>query len=315
MLTDIYAEIVRAWWESFSRRFRSRGNITGGLVLLENLRTELDFSIEGHKAAGSDQLKNATAKNVSEILARFGETRVLSREGGRTNRGLMRNLTPFLDALAASDITLLSPKDRAKSIDTMQLFLVEQAKEILNADRISFEYNPSASSRETIGRILRAAGERQKTGEVAEYLVGAKLALRFPSINVRNSAASAADDQANEHGDFQINDCIFHVTVSPNRGHYDKCKQNYANGFRIFLLVTEARLIGARQTAEQEIGDTLAVESIESFVSQNIEELSEFGSNKVAQNVKMLLEKYNERVGEVESDLSLMIHIPVSLEK
>ena len=315
MFTDTYTEIVRAWWESFSQRSRSRGNITGGLVLLENLRTELDFSIESHKAAGSDQLKNATAKNVSEILARFGETRGLSREGGRTNRGLMRNLTPFLDSLAASDIGLLSPNDRAKSIDAMQLYLVEQAKEILNANKISFEYNPSASSRETIGRILRAAAERQKAGEVAEYLVGAKLALRFPLINVRNSATSAADDQANEHGDFQINDCIFHVTVSPNRGHYDKCKRNYSDGFRTFLLVTEARLIGARQTAEQEIGDILAVESIESFVSQNIEELSEFGSNQVAQNVKLLLEKYNERVSEVESDLSLMIKIPVSLEK
>ena len=215
MLTDTYTEIVQAWWESFPRRSRSRGNITGGLILLENIRAELDFSIEGHKAAGSDQLKNATAKNVGEILGRFGEARVLSREAGRTNRGLMRNLTPLLDSLAESDIELLSPKDRTEAIDAMQSFLVEQAKELLNADRISFEYNPGASSRETIGRILRAAGERQKTGEVAEYLVGAKLALRFPLINVRNSVASAADDQANEHGDFQISDCIFHVTVSP----------------------------------------------------------------------------------------------------
>jgi len=55
--------------------------------------------------------------------------------------------------------------------------------------------------------------------------------------------------------------------------------------------------------------------SIESFVSQNIEELSDFAGDKVSQNIKLLLEKYNERVAEVETDLSLQIRIPAALER
>ena len=310
---DVYTAVVRDWWESFSPGSRSRGNIAGGLVLLENLRANLGFNIDDHKAARSDQLRNATPANVGNILARFNETRVLSREAGRTNRGLMTNLAPLLAALSASDLARLAPDDRTAAIDAMQSFLVERARDIFNADWISFEYSPGISSREIIGKILQAARERQKAGDVAEYLVGAKLALRFPAYDIRNSAASAADEQTEEQGDFQINDCVFHVTVSPNIGHYEKCKSNLANGLRVFLLVPDDRLSGARQNAEQEMSDGISVESIQSFVSQNIEELSEFAGDKVAQNLKMLLEKYNERVSQVETDLSLRIRIPTAL--
>ena len=315
MDTHPFEEIIRNWWESFPSRSRSRGNIAGGLVLLENLRDNLSFNLDDHKAARSDQLRNATPTNVRNILFRFGESRVLSREAGRTNRGLMTNLAPLLHALSDVNLELLREEQRNVAFDAMQAFLVERARDIFNADLISFDYNPGTSSRDIVGTILRVAGERQKAGDVAEYLVGAKLALRFPDHGIRNSAASAADEQTDEQGDFQINDCVFHVTISPNLGHYDKCKQNLANGLRVFLLVPDNQLSGARQNAEQEAGESISVESIQSFVAQNIEELSEFASDKVAQNIRLLLEKYNERVSQVETDLSLRIRIPSALER
>ena len=290
MDTGPFEAIIRNWWESFPARSRSRGNIAGGLVLLENLRNDLSFNLDDHKAARSDQLRNATPTNVRNILSRFDESRVLSREAGRTNRGLMTNLAPLLEALSHSGLAQLSEEQSNSAFYAMQSFLVERAREIFNANRISFEYSPGVSSRDIVGAILRVAGERQKAGDVAEYLVGAKLALRFPDYEIRNSAASAADEQTDEQGDFQINDCVFHVTVSPNIGHYDKCKQNLANGLRVFLLVPDNRLSGARQNAEQEVGEGISVESIQSFVSQNIEELSEFAGDKVAQNTRLLLE-------------------------
>ncbi len=83
-------KIVAEWWNSFPSKSRSRGNIAGGLVLLENLRDNFDLDIEAHKASGSDQLKNASRQNVQKILARFGEERILLKEGGRTNKGTFR---------------------------------------------------------------------------------------------------------------------------------------------------------------------------------------------------------------------------------
>ncbi len=201
------------------------------------------------------------------------------------------------------------------AIEAMQSFLAGRATELFNSNKISFQYNPTTSSREIVGKILAAAQERQKIGQVAEYLVGAKLALRFPSREIRNSAASAADEQTDEHGDFQINDCIFHVTVSPNNGHYEKCLANLSEGYRVFLLVTDEKLLGSRQYTQDNVGEGVSVESIQSFVSQNIEELAAFAGDKVAENMKLLLEKYNERVAEVETDLSLQIEIPASLDR
>lgn len=311
--TSAYITIVSDWWESFPIRSRSRGNIAGGLVLLENLRGNLSFNIDDHKAARSDQLRNGGPTHVRNILARFGESRTLSREGGRTNRGLMTNLSSFLAALANSGITTLNTDEQASAIDSMQGFLVDRAKDIFNADIISFEYTASASCRHIIAKILDVARQRQKAGDVAEYLVGAKLALRFPEHDIRNSAANAADDQTDEKGDFQIHDSVFHVTIAPNLGHYEKCRQNIDEGLRVFLLVPDDRLSGARQNAEQEVGEDITVESIQSFVGQNIEELAEFAGDKVGSNIRLLLEKYNDRVSQVETDLSLRIRIPSAL--
>lgn len=307
--------IVETWWESFPRRSRSRGNVAGGLVLLENLRGSPDFDVEAHKTAGSDQLKNASRQNVQRILARFGEERILLQEGGRTNRGLMKNLQPLLEALSGAGMERLSPEAREREIGNLQAFLADKARDIFDAEKISFNYRPGITSREILGMILESARKRRKTGEVAEYLIGAKLALRFPDYGIRNSAASAADDQTNEQGDFQINDCVFHVTVAPNRGHFDKCQRNLADGLRVFLLVPDEMLAGARQNAVMETDRRVSVESIESFVSQNIEELSDFAGVRVSQNIRLLLEKYNERVAQVETDLSIQIRIPLGLEK
>ena len=284
---------------------------------MENLRNTADLNIESHKTAGSDQLKNASKPNVQKILARFGEKRVLLKEGGRTNRGLMTNLAPLLDGLNNNDFMNLGEGDRDMAIEAMQSFLADRARDLFNSNKISFQYKSGISSREIVNSILKAAQERQKSGQVAEYLVGAKLALRFPSYDIRNSAASAADEQTDEHGDFRINDCIFHVTTAPNRGHYEKCSKNLLDGYKVIILVPDEKLLGTRQVVEmdKDIVEGISVESIQSFVSQNIEELAEFASEKVAENIRSLLKKYNERVGKVETDLSLQIEIPASLEQ
>ena len=273
------------------------------------------MNMESHKAEGSDQLRNASRRNVQKILARFGEKRVLLKEGGRTNRGLMKNLEPLSSALSNAGIDKLSPDDRDVEFTLMQDFLADRATEIFNADKLSFAYRQGMTSRNIIGDILKSSRERRNAGEVAEHLVGAKLALRFPDHEIRNSPVSAADDQTDEHGDFQLNDCVFHVTVSPNSGHYDKCQDNLAEGLRVFMLVPDMILAGTRQNADQQTGGRVSVESIESFVSQNVEELSDFDGGEVSHNLRMLLVMYNSRVAEVETDLSLQIRIPSVLGK
>ena len=59
--------------------------------------------------------------------------------------------------------------------------------------------------------------------------------------------------------------------------------------------------------------EKVAVESVESFVGQNISELAEFAPEKCVRKLGELLREYNRRVGEVETDGSLMIEVPSAL--
>ncbi|MGH7169290.1 MAG: DUF4928 family protein, partial [Gemmataceae bacterium] len=94
------------------------------------------------------------------------------------------------------------------------------------------------------------AEETGKRGPVAQYLVGAKLQLRFPDVDVRNECFSAADDPSGQPGDFVVEDTTFHVTVSPTSGHFEKCKRNLQDGRRVFLLVPDSVLAGTRLHTE-----------------------------------------------------------------
>ena len=295
----------------------NRGDIAGGLVLLEHLRKNFSLDINAHKASRSDQLQGATPTAVGAILKRFGEKRPISKEGGRTNRGLMTNLSALLTLLAKYGADTLAKKQRDATLMEMQAILAAKATEMLNAKKLTFDYKHGMTSRMAVATVLEQANKRGYRGEVAEYLVGAKLALRFPDADIRNASASAADDQAGEHGDFQINDSVFHVTVSPNPGHYKKCADNISNGLRVFLLVPDEDLVYARKAVQKEaaIAGRVAVESIESFVAQNIEELSEFSGKKITTGMADLLYAYNSRVDKVETNRSLLIEIPAALRR
>lgn len=151
-------------------------------------------------------------------------------------------------------------------------------------------------------------------GQFSTLVTGSLFNARwqFPSENIRNESSSAADDPQKLSGDFQIGDTVFHVTVSPGQAIIDKSKANLDTGLKVYLLVPDTRLVGARQNAENSAAGQIAVESIESFVSQNIEELAGFSKARASQ-ILQLLQTYNERVSQVETDKSLLIEIPQNL--
>lgn len=95
---------------------------------------------------------------------------------------------------------------------------------------------------------------------------------------------------------------------------FDKCRHNISQGFKPFLLVPDSKLIGTRQIAEQTSEQQITVESIESFVSQNINEISNFNKDMLITSFKNLVVIYNQRVDEAETDKSLMIELPSNLQ-
>jgi hypothetical protein len=271
------------------------------------------LNISDHTAKGGTQIRGAGGQALKKILAQFDEKRPFTKEGGRTNRGLRDQIKMLLDALKKIHIESLPAEKRNIILTEMQRFLVGKVIEFHNRERITMVYDPAKSTSQNLLGLLSAAKETGKEGPVAQHLVGAKLQLRFPDTAVGNESYSTADDQLGRPGDFYLGDTVFHVTVSPMNPIYEKCRDNLEKGFRVYLLVPERALTGARQNAELMMPGRIAVESIESFVGQNIEELSFFTRDKIRNGVRHLLETYNARVGVAETDKSMLVDMPKNL--
>jgi hypothetical protein len=65
----------------------------------------------------------------------------------------------------------------------------------ISSKSIRVGFNPGSASWCVIRDLLSKANEKGKEHRVAQYLVGAKLALRFPHLTVENFSFSSADAQ------------------------------------------------------------------------------------------------------------------------
>lgn len=309
--------IFKIWYDNLPAHKSSggpaKGTIAAALVVLEHLKMECKLELEAHRAPGGSQIKGASGQAVKRILERFGEKRPFAKEGGRTNRGGPGDIKPLLDALKQVEFDNRTAEERNAVLDELQRFLVAKVIDFHNKERIKLVYEPSKTTWQAVQSLLVQARETGKEGPLAQHLVGAKLKLRFPNIEIGNESYSTADDQLGRPGDFCVGDTAFHVTVAPMSALFQKCQKNLDDGFRVYLLVPDRTLNGTRQNADLILPGKIAVESIESFVSQNIEELSVFSKQKLADGFRQLIDTYNKRVDACEIDKSMMIELPKNL--
>ena len=147
-------------------------------------------------------------------------------------------------------------------------------------------------------------------GIVEQQLVGAKLARRFKEISIPNYPAHAGDRQTERAGDFAISTLVYHVTSAPSRDVLQKCAQNIKVGLYPILLTPREQENKALVLAQDEgVERELTIISIEDFVALNIIELATEESKDFFSVLKEIVEIYNKRLSEVETDLSLQIEV------
>lgn len=291
----------------------ANGTIATTLILLERLKEDFNLDFDAHVAPGGAQIKGASGAAVATILKKFGEIRPFAKEGGRTNRGGQGDIRPLFKSLVALNLVSYSEEDRNEVLTQFQKYLVERIRDFHNRQKIKLVFDSKLSTWQIIYNLLKAAKEEGKAGFVAQHLVGAKLQLRFPQLSISNESASTADLPTNRQGDFLIGNTVFHVTIAPMQAVFEKCLDNLSQGFKIYLLVPDAKLAAARQLGEQFCFGQISVESLESFLSQNIDEISVFLDKNLKSSLVRLIEIYNERVDAVEIDKSLIIELPSNL--
>jgi hypothetical protein len=178
---------------------------------------------------------------------------------------------------------------------------------------MNVSYDPNKVLSYTLRDILDIARTSGHEELVAKQLVGAQLAIQFPDLTEIDPHEYKSRNEPERLADYRINDSVFHVTVAPTPGHYEKCRANIGSGYRAHLLVPDRAVVGARQNAEIIAPASIAVHAIETFIAQNIEELAVFDHGRIISGFRRLLETYNQRVDQVERDKSLLIEIPRNL--
>jgi hypothetical protein len=176
--------------------------------------------------------------------------------------------------------------------------------------KLILSYDHKLSTWQNVFHFLEIARKEEKEGPFVHHMVASTLKLRFPETKINNDTYDASKAKP---CDFYIGDTAFHVTVAPMPAVYEKCRSNIQEGLRVYLLVPDRSLSGARQNSALLLEGRMAVESIESFVSQNIEEISAFSKEKLPDGFRKLIEEYNKRVNETEVDKSFMIEVPRNL--
>ena len=310
--------VLDKWYEGLERyqdKLPAKGSIAAALHVLNRIRKDYDLDIASHVAAGESQITGLSAASLKKVLAEFGETRPLSSVGGRSNRGARGDVVALLDAMKTLGLDAKPEPLRNDVLKAMQRHIVTAYVSVYFAlKRVKATFDRNAATWQFIRTILENAGQSGKAGAVAEYLVGAKLKLRFPDKEIRNKRFSTSDVQSGYFGDFEIGNTVFHVTVAPMPELFEKCRANLERGLRVYLVVPEVQVAGARQNAELLTAGRIAVEPIESFVATNIDEVSSFDGEQLKSDFRRLLEIYNLRVDEVELDKSMLIDIPPNLE-
>lgn len=290
----------------------SRGRNYGALVTLNRLREDYDLNVNAHKTASGKQVKRQTNHNVSNILQEFGEEREPLSEAGRTSRGSLDAVEDLLDTLQETNLQDLDQQERHSVLTQMMNHCVWVESEYHERERVEFDYSPIDDPTKVVSRILSEASNR-KRGAIAQHLVGAKLDVRLSQTAVPNHSYTTADDQTKRRGDFDIEDTVFHVTVAPSDSVYQKCNSDLKRGSNVYLLVTNDVRLGAERTVHEQYSENIKVRSVENFVGQNLDEMSSFSRKEAESTIEEVIEKYNERVEQVEQDQSLKIKKPENM--
>ena len=221
---------------------------------------------------------------------------------GRTSSKLPEWGQALLDAVAKTGFSNVAPEVRAQIIDEAQAAIAAPLRSIIETPLAARVRGCTAEA--VVNELLVAADEKGKSGDVAQYLVGAKLALRFtrqiPVYPANKSGRTSRFDPAPRLGDFEIENAVIEVALGlPDDKHLQQIAEILEDSdAEVWLLTRAERVQTWQREIEKEEGvepKRVVVTSVEAFVGQNVTELGEFSAKGKADRLRALFDLYNER--------------------
>lgn len=299
-------EVVQNWLRACTRSGKiSRNTIAVGIVLLDKLREKCPISTAELFSAGGEV--KGSRSGLPRTLAKYDIPKRFLKEA--TTRQVHQDGKFLIENLEYGKYL---PRDAEKRdgelLAGIHLLITEAHKWLARQPiKISCDRNLAPSS--WITDIL-AKARGKSGGKVEQHLIGAKLKERHPNLTIPNYPSHAADLQTKRTGDFSLESVTYHVTATDGKEAIPRCKENVESGVHPILLVPRESLVKAYARAEVEgISGRISILSIEDFIVQNIIELSTEHKKDFFSVLKSIIEEYNRRLEEVETDMSLKIEV------
>lgn len=301
--TNPIKSAVRSWIGSCTRNKQvARNTIVTGLVILDHYSTDPILSRSRLVAPGGE-IKGVRGSNVRRVLAKHGLPANFLKEV--TTRSAHKDGERLADALRAIDKKAHAPE----AIKQAATDLVAHANRWLARQHIKIYCDIGHSPSAWIQSILAQSRDRSG-GKVEQHLVGAKLEERHPGISIANHPANAGDRQTGREGDFVVGSTAYHVTAAPGRDVIKRCEVNLAAGVHPVLLVPKTLVPQTILRAEnEELGARITVIAIEDFLALNIIEMTAGDQLSFRAKLASIIERYNRRLREAETDQSLSIDL------
>ena len=300
-------EILSRWLESCTRHGKiARNTVAMGIVVLDHLRRACPVSRDEVISQGGEV--SGARSGLGEILKSYDIPSSYLKEV-TTRQGHQDGQRLFEQYEWGNGLAEIPEDEREELLLGLIGGLRNLANEWLKRQNLKLDIDRRQAPTTWINIIVENAKGRSG-GIVEQQLVGAKLARRFKGIAIPNHPAHAGDRQTERVGDFTISKLVYHVTSAPSRDVLQKCAQNIKAGLHPILLVPHEQENKARILAQDEgIDRELTTISIEDFVALNIIELATEESKDFYSVLKEIVEIYNKRLSEVETDLSLQIEV------
>jgi hypothetical protein len=276
--------------------------LQAALALLEKLRDLPSLRFGDHLAAkGSSGLKSHETFG-QRVHSRLG-LEVINKTHGRRSSNLSEWGQELLDRLGERGFGEADAEARSALIDAAQAELAVPLRAII--DQEPLEARPKGRSIEAVVRdLLQQAEEKGKAGDVAQYLVGAKLMQRFgreiPVHPVNRADRRARNDPDAKISDFEFGDAVLEVAVGlPDTKHIEQIVEGLDRSDREIWLLTRADRAATWRNELDRCEDTdkrrVVVTSVEAFIGQNITELGEFSAEGKNAQLRKLFDIYNEK--------------------
>ncbi|MGD0461367.1 MAG: DUF4928 family protein [Tepidisphaeraceae bacterium] len=265
------------------------------LGLLERLRETPALDLDSHRAPSGMQLIEHNG-SIDAALARFNVESPVQEKGRRANN-LNAWAPPLFEWLKNSGFLSLTPEQRGEFITAIQSVASARLVTINEDKPLIARYNKGTSVA-VIADLLDQAQAKKRAKDVAEYLVGAKLELRFGNgvVNAKNVNTPSLAQLA----DFRIGNTAIEVTTvgSADKSHLDQVKNILKNtGLQVWLLTRLTDREKWRNAVDAVFGAQAArivVADIETFVGQNMAEIGKFETEEVKAVLAKLFMRYEE---------------------